>query len=90
MLIFCFVRSATSIEHDSICNEEDGSCPEPIHTVIRLARRDDELARRIAAEHGMEVRVRLVVAVALLFRVICKHFGSVNADCRTASLENYG
>uniref|UniRef100_A0A915B182 P/Homo B domain-containing protein n=1 Tax=Parascaris univalens TaxID=6257 RepID=A0A915B182_PARUN len=56
LLIFCFVRSSTSIEHDSICNEEDGSCPEPIHTVIRLARRDDELARRIAAEHGMEVR----------------------------------
>ncbi|KHN71937.1 Endoprotease bli-4 [Toxocara canis] len=56
LLIFCLIRSAISIEHDSACNEEDGSCPEPIHTVIRLTRRDDELARRIAAKHGMEVR----------------------------------
>ncbi|KIH53078.1 hypothetical protein ANCDUO_16804 [Ancylostoma duodenale] len=41
----------------TVCNDED-DCPEPTHTVIRLAKRDDELARRLAAEHGMKVRVR--------------------------------
>ncbi|KAK6060365.1 peptidase, S8/S53 family [Cooperia oncophora] len=46
-----------AIEHDSICDDDDDdSCPEPTHTVIRLAKRDDELARKLAAEHGMRVR----------------------------------
>ncbi|VDK43806.1 unnamed protein product [Anisakis simplex] len=48
--------SAISIEHDSLCSRDDTECVEPIHTVIRLAKRDDELARQIAAQHGMEVR----------------------------------
>uniref|UniRef100_A0A7I5E6G8 P/Homo B domain-containing protein n=1 Tax=Haemonchus contortus TaxID=6289 RepID=A0A7I5E6G8_HAECO len=40
-----------------ICDEDhDGSCPEPTHTVIRLATRNDALARKIAADNGMEVR----------------------------------
>ncbi|KJH51136.1 convertase P-domain protein [Dictyocaulus viviparus] len=38
-----------------IC-EDEANCPEPIHTVIRLVKRDDELARKIAAEHGMLVK----------------------------------
>nr|CDJ84260.1 unnamed protein product [Haemonchus contortus] len=45
-----------AIEHDSICDDDDDTCPEPTHTVIRLAKRDDALARKLAAEHGMRVR----------------------------------
>ncbi|KAL6731403.1 hypothetical protein Aduo_002273 [Ancylostoma duodenale] len=55
LLVLFSISCIYSIEHDSVCNDED-DCPEPTHTVIRLAKRDDELARRLAAEHGMKVR----------------------------------
>ncbi|KAH7722272.1 endoprotease bli-4 [Aphelenchoides avenae] len=47
--------SVVAIEHDSLSCRETGDCPEPSHTVIKLAKRDDELARRAAAEHDMVV-----------------------------------
>ncbi|CAL2028981.1 unnamed protein product, partial [Caenorhabditis brenneri] len=50
------VTIALCNEHDSICDESTGNCVEPTHTVIRLAKRDDELARRIAADHDMHVK----------------------------------
>lgn len=46
---------AVSVEHDSICTD-DASCIEPSHTIIRLVKRDDELARQIAEEHDMHVK----------------------------------
>lgn len=55
-LLLAVVQDAVSIEHDSVCKDGDESCPEPSHTVIRLAKRDDDLARKIAAEHGMHVK----------------------------------
>lgn len=55
-------------EHDSVCLEGDSAnCPEPIHTVIRLAKRDDILARQIAEQNGMVVKVCLVANFFLLF-----------------------
>lgn len=44
-------------EHDSLQCEETGNCPDSIHTVIRLAKRDDELARRIARDYGLILKV---------------------------------
>ena len=56
-ILFIFlVEIALAVEHDSLLCEEKGSCPEPSHTVIRLEKRDDELARRIAEEHNMVVK----------------------------------
>ena len=58
------------IAHDSLqCTTEntgqngaadDGrpACEEPSHHVLRLIKRDDELARRIAREAGMEIKVK--------------------------------
>ncbi|CAI5439412.1 unnamed protein product [Caenorhabditis angaria] len=54
LLIFCVNLYAN--EHDSLCENGDENCVEPHHTVIRLAKRDDELARQIAEEHGMDVK----------------------------------
>ena len=54
-----FILSITAIEHDSLLCEETGDCPEVSHTVIKLEKRDDALARRIAEEHGMVIRVSL-------------------------------
>jgi subtilisin-like proprotein convertase family protein/subtilisin family serine protease len=51
-LLFSF---ANCIEHDSLHCLETGDCPEASHTVIKLAKRDDQLARRIADEHNMIV-----------------------------------
>jgi hypothetical protein len=51
-LLFSF---ANCIEHDSLHCLETGDCPEASHTVIKLAKRDDQLARRIADEHNMVV-----------------------------------
>ncbi|PIC52234.1 hypothetical protein B9Z55_002422 [Caenorhabditis nigoni] len=55
-ILAVLVSVVISIEHDSICDESTGACVEPTHTVIRLAKRDDELARRIAADHDMHVK----------------------------------
>uniref|UniRef100_A0A914CF84 Uncharacterized protein n=1 Tax=Acrobeloides nanus TaxID=290746 RepID=A0A914CF84_9BILA len=43
-------------EHDSLLCEETGTCADSIHTVIKLAKRDDALARRIARDYGLEVK----------------------------------
>jgi subtilisin-like proprotein convertase family protein/subtilisin family serine protease len=51
-LLFSF---ANCIEHDSLHCLETGDCPEASHTVIKLAKRDDQLASRIADEHNMVV-----------------------------------
>lgn len=48
-------------EHDSLLCEESGNCAEAIHTVIKLNKRDDELAKRIAEEHGLVVKVGLLI-----------------------------
>ncbi|XGW19896.1 hypothetical protein V3C99_003605 [Haemonchus contortus] len=57
LIVLSSLYCINAIEHDSICDDDhDDNCPEPAHTVIRLARRDDELARKIASDHGMEVR----------------------------------
>ncbi|WKX90706.1 hypothetical protein Q1695_009505 [Nippostrongylus brasiliensis] len=55
LALFFFATCIYAIEHDSICDDEK-NCPEPTHTVIRLAKRDDDLARKLAAEHGMRVK----------------------------------
>ncbi|ETN70856.1 convertase P-domain protein [Necator americanus] len=55
LLVLFSISCIYSVEHDSLCDDED-SCPEPTHTVIRLAKRDDQLARKLASEHGMRVR----------------------------------
>ncbi|VDK65465.1 unnamed protein product [Cylicostephanus goldi] len=62
LLVLFSISCIYSVEHDSICDDED-SCPEPTHTVIRLAKRDDKLARQLAEEHGMLVRVRSIFRV---------------------------
>ncbi|CAI4229915.1 unnamed protein product [Auanema sp. JU1783] len=54
LLFFCSCTYA--VEHDSLCLDDDESCPEPTHTIIRLEKRDDVLARKIAEDHGMHVR----------------------------------
>nr|CDJ84259.1 unnamed protein product [Haemonchus contortus] len=52
-----YSRRSNRMSAKKICDEDhDGSCPEPTHTVIRLATRNDALARKIAADNGMEVR----------------------------------
>jgi hypothetical protein len=65
------VAPVQAIAHDSLtdCSAADvdqktgesrirrEACEEPSHHVLRLAKRDDRLARQIAQEHGMEVRV---------------------------------
>lgn len=55
IVLDCILR-VLSIEHDSICTDDE-TCPEPSHTVMRLAHRDDKKARLLAKEHGMEVKV---------------------------------
>ncbi|KAE9420583.1 hypothetical protein Angca_003923 [Angiostrongylus cantonensis] len=55
LLVLFSISCIYTIEHDSICNDE-ANCPEPTHTVIRLAKRDDRLARSLAELHGMVVR----------------------------------
>ncbi|GMR53989.1 hypothetical protein PMAYCL1PPCAC_24184 [Pristionchus mayeri] len=42
------------IEHDSVCTGD--SCADSHHTVIKLVKRDDALARKIALDHDMEIR----------------------------------
>uniref|UniRef100_A0A7E4ZQC0 P/Homo B domain-containing protein n=1 Tax=Panagrellus redivivus TaxID=6233 RepID=A0A7E4ZQC0_PANRE len=57
LISLCFLLGfAQAIEHDSLLCEQTGTCPEASHTVIKLEKRDDEMARRIAAEHGMVVK----------------------------------
>ncbi|MFH4975758.1 hypothetical protein AB6A40_002467 [Gnathostoma spinigerum] len=57
LLLLTLFIVANAIEHDSLCIEgREDECSEPHHTVIRLKKRNDELARRIAREAGMEVR----------------------------------
>ncbi len=47
------------IEHDSLLDCNNGAlCPEPSHTIIRLNKRDDQLAAQIAADHGLRIRGR--------------------------------
>jgi hypothetical protein len=65
IIIFNCLIIISAIEHDSLECEKTGNCPEPSHTVIKLHKRDDELARRIAAEHGMVVKVSLFLTVNL-------------------------
>ncbi|VDO63758.1 unnamed protein product [Heligmosomoides polygyrus] len=60
LLVLFSISCIYAIEHDSICDDNDSNCPEPTHTVIRLTRRDDELAKKLAAEHGMRVRFGLI------------------------------
>ncbi|CAJ0961257.1 unnamed protein product, partial [Mesorhabditis belari] len=46
---------ANDFDHD--CQDpHDPKCPDSTHTVIRLKRRDDELAHQIAKRHGMVVK----------------------------------
>ncbi|VDD91762.1 unnamed protein product [Enterobius vermicularis] len=57
LCILTFLQLCCANEHDSVCLEGDSAnCPEPIHTVIRLAKRDDILARQIAEQNGMVVK----------------------------------
>lgn len=53
-------------EHDSLECEATGDCPDPIHTVMKLDKRDDELARRIARDHGLVVKVSLGASLYIL------------------------
>ncbi|CAD6184311.1 unnamed protein product [Caenorhabditis auriculariae] len=57
--VFFLLAGATvinGIQHDSVCDDGSSECPEPTHTVIRLEKRNDELAREIAAQHDMHVK----------------------------------
>ncbi|VDN01113.1 unnamed protein product [Thelazia callipaeda] len=56
IIVFGSLQRVLTIEHDSICTSDDGSCPEPSHTIMRLRERNDEKARLIAKQHGMEVK----------------------------------
>uniref|UniRef100_A0A1I7XGM8 Peptidase_S8 domain-containing protein n=1 Tax=Heterorhabditis bacteriophora TaxID=37862 RepID=A0A1I7XGM8_HETBA len=56
LVILSFIITCIyAIEHDSICDDKN-NCPYPTHTVIRLSSRDDELARKLAEQHGMHVK----------------------------------
>lgn len=55
-LSFC-ISLCHGNEQDSLQCAESGTCEESIHTVIKLVKRDDEMARRIARSYGLEVKV---------------------------------
>ncbi|KAL3072708.1 hypothetical protein niasHS_017682 [Heterodera schachtii] len=59
-LLNFFAKNVASIAHDSLYCETDKtgrqSCAEPSHYVLKLARRDDDLAKQYADEHGMAVK----------------------------------
>ena len=59
-LILFFILLAVrvhSIAHDSLNCNETGNCEMPSHLILKLTKRDDHLAMRIADEHGMELKV---------------------------------
>lgn len=65
LLISLCISSCWGNEHDSLACEESGTCEESIHTVIKLAKRDDELARRLARSYGLEVKVGLYRGIGM-------------------------
>lgn len=49
-----------AIAQDSLACLERGDCPDPSHVILRLHKRDDELAQRLAGAHGMVVKVEKI------------------------------
>ena len=65
LLLHFSTKIVAGIAHDSIfCSNTDNDktgqvqkCEEPSHHILKLVKRDDHLARQIAQEHGMLVKV---------------------------------
>jgi hypothetical protein len=65
LLLDISTKIVIGIAHDSIfCSNDNNDktgqvqkCEEPSHHILKLVKRDDHLARKIAHEHGMVVKV---------------------------------
>ncbi|CEF65273.1 Proprotein convertase subtilisin/kexin type 4 [Strongyloides ratti] len=57
LFIICFTI-IKCVQHDSICSKEsiNAACINPIHTVLTLKKRDDNLAKKIAQAHQMYIK----------------------------------